>query len=215
MGDRKRTVTSTKGRVKRLRSAIIADGIALGLSYHDKDLIILSNRVDCEGPAFVEVTLPLLGKALDAGLVNGIFICPTNFARMGKTSLPALFYRAFSAIFEDGGELRRLPNTDAIRHLRQLLLFDSKLIKQPSAEEEEAAVRDFLGELASLDTREYQKITRYSKELKSSLDWFSDLLTSLISDQDMVLERLRRGLILKSVGSSPLGLAASSDTIHT
>jgi len=127
-----------------LRQQMIADGIRNELPFHSKDLNTLFERVKCEGASFVKVTLPLLGRALDYCLVSGKFTCPGNFSVKRNTCLPRLFYGIFSRIIDDQGDLRGEPCTLSIFYLRQILLFDSKLISEPTKEQKNLAVAGFV-----------------------------------------------------------------------
>jgi len=122
---------------------MIADGISQGLPFHDKDLQIISERILSEGTSFVQVTLPLLGRALDHGLVTGQFICPANFAMKRETRLPRLFFSVFNRVIGLDGRLLDKPCTLSIFFLRQVLLFDSKLITEPSEKQKDLAVQGF------------------------------------------------------------------------
>jgi len=137
-------------RFVALRQQIVADGIRNQVPFHDKDLLSLSERIEKEGTSFYEVTLPLLGRALDKGLVTGTFICPSNFAVKRNTRLPRLCYSVFKQIFDDEGYLIVEPFIPSISYLRQFLLFDSKLISEPNAKQKETAVQGFIRRQAEL-----------------------------------------------------------------
>lgn len=126
-----------------LRTALLADGQHVGVPFHSKDLPLLLERVKAEGPSFVFSTLPLLGRALDQGLVSGVIHTPANFRLKGKTRLPCLCYAVFKRIFDDEGVLLVDPCITSIRHLRQFLLFDSKLINEPSVDQKNLAWQGF------------------------------------------------------------------------
>lgn len=137
-------------RCLALRQRIIADGICSGVPFHDKDLSSLSERIEKEGTSFVKVTLPLIGRALDRGLVTGTFECPDNFAVHKDSRLPRLFYTVFKTIFDDEGTIIDKPFVPSVLYLRQILLFDAKLISEPSAEQRESAVQGFVDRQARL-----------------------------------------------------------------
>jgi hypothetical protein len=146
MGDLK----SFQERFIALRQAIIADGLRHGLPSHSDDLRTLLERVKNEGTSFVEGILPQLGRALDRGLVSGTFACPAHFGLRRETRLPRLFYGLFSRIFDVDGNLLAEPCPVTIHHLRQILLLDSKLIREPSAKEKELAVQGFRDRMYNL-----------------------------------------------------------------
>jgi len=134
---------SFQERVIALRHAIIADGVSNGVPFHEKDLQTLTERSKSEGASFVKVTLPLLGRALDLGLVTGHFKCPANFAMKRNTCLPMFLYGCFATIFDHLGLLRSRPSTTVIYYSRQFLLLDAKLISEPTPMQREIATQGF------------------------------------------------------------------------
>jgi hypothetical protein len=129
---------------------MLDDGIALGVPFHIRDLHSLSKRLENEGPSFFQVTLPLLGRALEQGLVSGSLKTPTNFAYMKESVLPRLCYPVFRGIFDDTGLLLSEPNIAYIRTLRQFLQFDGKLVSEPTKEQESVAVQGFKNRMQNL-----------------------------------------------------------------
>lgn len=141
MGDLK----SFQARFIALRQALLLDGMKQKVPFHMKDLQTLSERIENEGTSFVKVTLPLLGKALDYGLVTGHFVCPANFRVKRNTCLPMLCGSVFKQIFkEEDGILLSNPNFISIFFLRQFLLLDSKLISEPTPDQKKVAVQGFI-----------------------------------------------------------------------
>lgn len=140
MGDLK----SFLARFCALRQSIIDDGIVNGVTFHSNDLRVISERILQEGTSFAKVTLPLLGKALDQGLVSGAIKCPAHFRLKRNTCLPMLCYSVFRSIFEDDGNLLDKPNLMSIQFLRQFLLLDSKLVYEPTQEMKDATVASFV-----------------------------------------------------------------------
>jgi hypothetical protein len=145
MGDLK----SFQERYIALRLSMIDDGIDLGLPIHVKDLSNLTERLEKEGTSFVKVTLPLLGKALDRGLVEGRFIPIPHFSRKRNTQLPSFMYSLFKGIFDDEGALLAHPDVTSIRYLRLFLLFDSKLYSEPTDKQAEDTVQGFRDRMAN------------------------------------------------------------------
>lgn len=131
-------------RIVALRRKIIDDGIVNGVPFHTNDLQTVIERSQSEGTSFCQVTLPIFGKALDRGLTEGNFVTPLGFGVKGESSLPVFLYGVLRDIFEDTGKLRLHPSVTSIYFLRQFLLLDSKLIKEPSAQQREAAISGFL-----------------------------------------------------------------------
>jgi len=168
MGDRK----ETRSRFIELRRAMMDDGIRLGLPYSfEKDLHYLSARIDGEGTSFFKVTLPLLGKALDRGLVSGTFSCPTNFSLIKGTRLPTLCNKVFNLIFREDGSLRDEPNLHAIQHLRQFLSFDSKMVLPVSDQSSEEAVTGFADRMRELRRYRIQTDSPVLLEAQRLLTW--------------------------------------------
>lgn len=139
MGDLK----SFQERVIALRQAIANDGVSYGVPFHVKDLKTCTERYRSEGASFFKVTLPLLGKALDLGLVTGQFNCPANFAVKRNTRLPILLHGCFTTMFDDTGLLRPRSSSTVIYFTRQFLLLDAKLIEEPTPKQKSTAIQGF------------------------------------------------------------------------
>lgn len=140
MGD----LNSFQARAYALRLAMIADGRLQGIPFHDNDLRTLLERVKAEGSSFFTVTLPLLGRAHDLGLVTGHFQCPANFARKRESCLSKFLHAVLNQVFDLEGNLLRNPLNSAVYFLRQFLLFDAKLISEPTPKQESAAITGFI-----------------------------------------------------------------------
>jgi hypothetical protein len=135
---------SFQARYLALHQSLIDDGIRHGVPFCDKDLQTLSERTLSEGTSFGKVTLPLLGKALDQGLVSGRFYPIANFATKRGTCLPALCHPVFRMIFDLDGTLRCDPCVKSIHFLRQFLLLDGKLVYEPNAQQKALTVQGFI-----------------------------------------------------------------------
>lgn len=146
MGD----LNSFQARAYALRLAMIADGRLQGIPFHDKDLQTMLERAQAEGSSFFTVTLPLLGRAHDLGLVTGQFICPANFARKRESCLPRFLHAVLSQVFDSQGILLCNPLNSSVYFLRQFLLFDAKLIQEPTPKQEDAAIAGFIERQATL-----------------------------------------------------------------
>jgi len=130
-------------RVLELHLAIMADGDSRGVPFCNRDRQTILARGKSEGSSFVYVTLPKLGRAIDEGLVRGTFNCPIGFALSSDTRLPKFLNAVLKTVFGSDGVLLEKPNIVSIFYLRQLLLLNSKLVKEPSKEEERTAARAF------------------------------------------------------------------------
>lgn len=140
MGDHKHF----QARFIELRTALLADGIRCRVPFRMEDIQTIVARLKTEGISFAQVTLPLLGKALDAGLVSGTFKCPTSFRLVKNTRLPVFLYAAFADIFDTAGNLKANASEVTILHLRQFLLLDSKLEMAYNAKTQDRFIQEFI-----------------------------------------------------------------------
>lgn len=132
----------TQRSLTELHCKIIDDGCLRSIPFEDSDRALIRLRTGEEGVSFLKVTLPLLGKALDRGLISGTFRCTPAFTR--NQSLPVFCHKVFLKIFTaETGDLLRSPDVECIRFLRQLLLLDSKTWEFPTPESCEAAWKAF------------------------------------------------------------------------
>jgi hypothetical protein len=135
--------------LKLLLRAAIHDVLRFvpGVRGLEKDLLSLEARFEHEGIGFLTVALPTLGKALDRGISDGWFTCPTGFERVRGGALPRLFSGLLCNVF-DSKTGQYLSNEDAERSnsrhdemiyyvsiLRQLLYFFKKF--SPDSDREE------------------------------------------------------------------------------
>lgn len=95
-----------------------------------------------EGLTFLTITMPSLGKAVEAGISTGRFECPTTFKRMGSTQLPQFLYEHFSLVFDKDGYV--LDDPTSLRTVRQLTLLFYKLETPLTPEGEELASKQFI-----------------------------------------------------------------------
>ena len=158
-------------RPTMLIKAILAQAnIDLDLSV-ERDVVEIQRRCEHEGLSFLTITLPLLSDALERGLEEGRFSCPTNFSRHG--SLPRLLGGFFNRVFARSGEL--LPEVDAecIMYIRQICRFFKKLKMNCSPSREAAASSHFL-EVESELGRVTPSIRREDKTLDetSKIIWY-------------------------------------------
>jgi len=130
-------------RLVALRNTIIADGVRCGVPFTEKDNQTLFERTKSEGTSFCQVTLPLLGKALDIGLVSGVFKNIAHIRCKRDTCLPVFCHSVFREIFHTDGILLSKPNLQSIFFLRQVLLLDSKLLTEVTSEQEVLSFQEF------------------------------------------------------------------------
>jgi hypothetical protein len=111
----------------------------------DADRRTLCNRFAKEGLSFLTKTLPLLGKALDLGLVELCLRVPREFKTAHKcTGIPAFLQAYFRQIFDVDGSLLEAASPDAVKHLRQLLFMFYKLELPYSKAAEERVIANFV-----------------------------------------------------------------------
>lgn len=117
---------------------------------------VLSRSSSSECFQFCTKTLPKLGKAFDAGLVNGQFLCPREFKRARKNmSIPAFLQGYFALVFNcEDGTLLAEPAEFAVKHIRQVCFWYYKLELPFSRKEEANTIAKFIAtevELEGLD----------------------------------------------------------------
>lgn len=83
---------------------------------YNMDVAEIITRCDCEGLPFVTLTLPTLGKAVEAGLETGQLVVPDGFRPSKRNpGLPALFQDLLRHVFDQNGLLlERLSWVDTI-----------------------------------------------------------------------------------------------------
>lgn len=135
----------------------------LDLSLPVIDLVILEHRLEHEGLKFLTTCLPLLEKALLAGLENGYLRCPTNFCR--TKALPKFLGSLFCKIFDYDGKLKSKADPGAVAIIRQVCSYAYKA--------------DLPRDIA-LDNRVIDNFILTENELKE-LTLFQDPLTNMAS----------------------------------
>jgi len=91
----------------------------------DRDLETIKNRFKNEGLSFLTVTLPTICDALDRGLADGRFACPTCFSHKG--ALPKIFSGLLCEVFDiASGAILEDPSYEAIKLLREITRFFKK-----------------------------------------------------------------------------------------
>lgn len=124
-----------------LHCAILLDAQERLVPFTKSDNQTLLERGESEGSSFFKVTLPNLGRALDAGLVTGQFSCPASFTK--KDELPHFCYEVFNGIFDRNGVLKSSANPLYIKFLRQILLLEGKTWEYPTPEQSLRTWRTF------------------------------------------------------------------------
>jgi hypothetical protein len=110
-----------------------------------RDLRTVCDRFEHEGLSFLTKTLPLLGKALDQGLLSSIFCVPREFKKAHScTGIPAFMQAYFKMVFKDDGSLLEKPDVNAIKHLRQVCFMLYKLEIPYSRKQEESVITSFV-----------------------------------------------------------------------
>lgn len=116
----------------------------------DEDLVYITNRAKREGLEFLTVTLPKLGKHLEACLRVSAWTPITGFGSSKNSNLPRLFRTSFLHIFE-GDRPKCMPYgvydssimAAAVQAIRQVTLMFYKLEQEPTAQQLEDAMATF------------------------------------------------------------------------
>jgi hypothetical protein len=142
------------------------------------DLATLVSRTHAEGLSFLSKTLPLLGRALDAGLICQRLTVPREFKRShGNRSIPAFLQAYFSRVFGEDGILLDEADPFAVKHLRQVL-FSMYKLEVPYTPLQEAAL------LSSFKVTD-SELPAPCDELESDLiDRASDIIGNIFSGFD-------------------------------
>ncbi len=116
-----------------------------GVKGLDRDLCTVKVRFENEGYGFLTIALPTLCDALDRGLADGKYTCPTGFARRG--ALPKLLSGLLCAVFDTKtGLLLERPSISCVKLYREITRMFKKLMYSDSREEilHKKAVREFM-----------------------------------------------------------------------
>lgn len=143
------------------------------------DKATVQKRLLNEGFCFASKTLPRLGQALDAALLTGVFLCPTNFRKHKNSALPAFMHGLLSKVFDASGQIKNCPDTAAIAECRQILFFFYKTVTIFSKRQQ----RDFSEKFKSTDELCYEftdNISEISHQvLQLGREWISTLFKDL------------------------------------
>jgi len=124
----------------------------------ERDLRTIASRFKHEGFSFLTITLPLLSDALERGLEEGTFKCPTQFSR--HRSLPRLLGGFFKRVFSLDGMLQPEPCPDTICWIRQICRFFKKIQIDCTPSRQLKAIKHFLeveGELRRMTSQVERK----------------------------------------------------------
>jgi hypothetical protein len=112
----------------------------------DRDFLTIWKRYEDEGMGFLSVTLATICDALDKGLADGVFACPSAFSRMPGKALPKFLSGLLANIFDTcTGVLVDRPCIGSIKSVRELTRFYKKteLGSQREAKLHKAATAKF------------------------------------------------------------------------
>jgi hypothetical protein len=124
----------------------------------ERDIAYLRRRCEQEGFSFLTITLPIISDALESGLENGRFSCPSNFRRHGR--LPRFLGGFFKRVFTLDGWLRDDAPGEVIFYIRQIGRFFKKPKMDCSNERNIAAAQHFVdveGELRVMTSQVERK----------------------------------------------------------
>jgi len=124
----------------------------------ERDIERVRCRCKHEGLSFLTITLPKLSDALERGLENGRFSCPTEFSRHGR--LPRFLGGFFKRVFARDGGLLNEPCPDTVLYIRQICRFFKKLKIGCSPSRNREATQHFInveGELRMMTSQVERK----------------------------------------------------------
>lgn len=178
-----------------------------------QDLEYLLSRYAKEGDPFLYTTLPLLGRAVDKGLIQEEpLMVPPGWRLKKGTRLPIFLYQLFTKLWEDNGHLRwgynNPPTADlsiVVSALRQITLIYSK-VDEPSPEQLVEKTLTAFSERVSL-----RWAPDYSGCLKEIIPRARRLLSDLFSGDSAELCELR-GFQRKPWGKHGPGAVAGRET---
>lgn len=145
--------------LKTLAIAVLRElGARCCASGIERDVKTILSRCEHEGDSFLEITLPLLGKAFDRALDQGRWdpCAPglSAFKRARGSVLPAFLTGFTGSVFNEiDGWLLATPDIEAIRSVRQICLMFGKIFELCPSKYEVKSIREyedceqFLGEL--------------------------------------------------------------------
>lgn len=147
----------------------------------ERDVATLQHRCEHEGFSFLTITLPVLSDALERGLEDGTFTCPTNFRRHGK--LPCFLHGFFQRVFAMDGRL--LPDSCpySVFWIRQICRFFKKPKIACSPSRNLKAIKHFL-EVED----ELRRMTPSVERKDDVLDKISGILWSQVFPEPDYLE---------------------------
>lgn len=116
-----------------------------GVKGLDRDLHTIKVRFENEGYGFLTIALPTLCDALDRGLADGKYTCPTGFSRRG--ALPRFLSGLLCAVFDSQtGLILDRPSVSCVKLYREITRMFKKLMYSDSREEilHKKAVHEFM-----------------------------------------------------------------------
>lgn len=120
----------------------LLDNLALDLDLSvERDKQTIAYRCKHEGFSFQTITLPILSSALERGLEDETFTCPTQFSRHGK--LPRFLGGFFQRVFTKDGKLRHDACPYTIAGIRQVCCLFKKVKLECSPKRNAKAIQHF------------------------------------------------------------------------
>ncbi len=139
----------------------------------ERDLQRIADRCEHEGLSFLTITLPHLSDALERGIEDGTFTCPSSFARHG--SLPRFMGGFFKRVFNKDGRLLDEPCPFTIAGIRQVCRFFKKLKLECSPKRNALATQHFIDVEGEL-----RRMTPFVEREDSVLDKVSGIIWSQV-----------------------------------
>jgi len=107
-----------------------------GVKGLSRDLLTAEVRFKHEGYGFFAIALPTLCDALDRGLADGKYTCPTGFSKSRRGAIPKFLSGLLCAVFDSQtGLLLDNPSIHSIKLYREITRMFKKLIYDDSRED--------------------------------------------------------------------------------
>lgn len=149
----------------------------------DRDFEYLRNRTKNEGYPFLAKTLPLLAKAVDTALVNGVFTCPPHFKKKRGTAYPLFLNGLLNKVFDPDGSITSEPDVCAVKDIRQCCYLLYKYEFGYAEEEERRVIDTFIKCDNELRDLPYENLGE-DHYITHILEVAHTLLSDLLSDID-------------------------------
>lgn len=152
----------------------------------ERDFDYIQRRTLAETASFLTKTLPLLGKAVDSGLLTGQFLCPSSYKLRGGTRLPHFMRRVFELVFDRNGMVLEEADEGAIASLRQICF----LFYKYQLPYDESLVEEKISEFVEID----QQLPRcFSVDQMATVYYATEVVNEILKDFKFTLASPKNG----------------------